>query len=147
MSNVLNDVLNMYFFEAATDVKTHIAPSTAAVQFLQENPDITLDLLRRVYRGTDGLLRRMAHLMGGDAKHRLVFEIVNTGYRFGELQEDGSLHLAFSESELGRLSGLTRETVSRTLKTLKAAGLLKVTRRGISVTNMQRLEALLGDAV
>lgn len=93
MSTALNNTPNYYFFETSTEVKVRVAPAEAAVHFLQDNPDITLDLLKRVYKGTDGVLRRMAHLMGGDAKHRLLFEILNTAYRFGELQKDGSIHI------------------------------------------------------
>src|SRR5687767_2658077 len=72
MSWAMNDTPNHYFFEASAKVVAHVAPAADAVQFLRDNPDVTLDLLGRVYRGVDGVLRRMAHLMGGDAKTRLL---------------------------------------------------------------------------
>jgi len=147
MSVALNGTPNDYFFEAGTPVKARLAPSTDAVQFLQDNPDVALDLLKRVYRGTDGVLRRMSHLMGGDARHRLLFEIVNAAYRFGQPQPDGSLLIALSESDLGRQSGLARETVNRTLQALKTTGLVDVTKNGIQVRDVVQLEALLGNAV
>jgi CRP-like cAMP-binding protein len=147
MSAALNHTPNTYFFEASTPLKVHVAPPGAAVQFLQDNPDVALDLLRRVYRGVDGVLRRMAHLMGGNTKHRLVFEVLNAAYRFGELQEDGSLLLPLSEGDLGRHSGLARETVNRHIQALKSSGLLSVRTGGVVITNMRQLEALLGDAV
>ena len=144
MSAALNDTPNSYFFEASTKVKVHVVPSGTAVQFLQNNPDVTLDLLRRVYRGTDGVLRRMAHLMGGDAKSRLIFELLNAANRFGEPQADGSILLDLKENDLARHSGLARETVNRNIQDLKATGLLEVGQGGMVVKDTKRLEALLG---
>ena len=144
MSTALNNTPNNYFFEASTRVKAHVAPPEKALQFLQENPDITLDLLKRVYRGVDGVLRRMAHLMGGDAKSRLLFELLNAAYRFGELQTDGSVLVDLKEGDIARHSGLTRETVNRSIQGLKAAGLLEVTKAGIVVKDTKQLENLLG---
>jgi CRP-like cAMP-binding protein len=123
----------------------HVAPPDAAVQFLQDNPAVALDLLKRVYRGVDGILGRMVLLMGGDAKHRLLFEILNAAYRFGEPQADGSLLVALSETDLGKRSGLARETVNRNMHALKETGLLKAVRGGLSILNLKKLEALLND--
>src|SRR6266498_3242632 len=115
MSWAMNNVTNHYFFEASTKVFAHVAPAADAVQFLKDNPDVTFDLLARVYRGVDGVLRRMAHLMGGDAKSRLLFELLNTAYRFGEQQKDGSVYIPLKEIDLARQSGLARETVNRNM--------------------------------
>ncbi len=147
MSVALNNTQNHYFFEADTNVTAHVTPATDAVQFLKDNPDVSLDLLSRVYRGMDGVLRRMAHLMGGDAKSRLLFELLNAASRFGEPQEDGSVYLPLKESGLARHSGLARETVNRGMQDLKAAGLVSVTHSGITIVHTDQLEAMLGLAL
>lgn len=144
MSTALNGTTNDYFFEASTNVKAHVAPPESAVQFLQDNPDVALDLLKRVYGGMDGVLRRMAHLMGGDAKSRLIFELLNAAQRFGEPQPDGSIALSLKEGDLARHSGLARETINRNMQELKAAGLLEVKPAGIALKDLNRLKALLG---
>jgi CRP/FNR family cyclic AMP-dependent transcriptional regulator len=147
MSVALNGTTNDYFFEASTKVKAHVAPPEVAAQFLQDNPDVTLDLLKRVYKGVDGVLRRMAHLMGGDSKSRLLFELLNAAYRFGESQPDGSVLLDLKESDLARHSGLARETVSRNTQELKAAGLIEVGQGSIVVKDVKQLESLLGSGL
>jgi len=144
MSWAINNTPNQYFFEASTKVVAHVAPAADAVQFLKDNPDVTFDLLGRVYRGVDGVLRRMAHLMGGDAKSRLLFELLNATYRFGEQQEDGTIFVALKESDLARHSGLARETVNRCIQDLKAAGAVSVTHSGITIKDIRQLEAMLG---
>lgn len=145
MSPALNGTPNDYFFEANTNIKVRVAPLSDAVQFLQDNPDVALDLLKRVYKGVDGILRRMVHLMGGDARSRLVFEILNAAYRFGEPQADGSLRVPLNESDLGKLSGMARETVNRNMQAFKSAGLLKVSRSGMVIADLKKLEASLGE--
>lgn len=144
MSWAINQTPNHYFFEATTDVVAYEAPAADAVQFLKENPDVLFDLLSRVYKGTDGLLRRMAHLMGGDAMTRLRFELINAGNRFGQVQQDGSVFVPLNESELASHSGLARETVSRNLKALKAEGLVDVNHQGLVILDMIRLQTDLG---
>ncbi len=144
MSSVINKTPNHYFFEASTKATAHVAPAADVVSFLKDNPDVLFDLLARVYRGVDGVLRRMAHLMGGDARSRIIFELLNAAHRFGEQQPDGSVVLTLSESDLARHSGLARETVSRNIQSLKTAGLLSVSPNGISLRNLRELEAVLG---
>lgn len=147
MSAAINNAANPYYFEASTKVTAHVAPAGDAVQFLKDNPDVTFNLLSRVYSGIDGVLRRMAHLMGGDAKSRLVFELLNAAYRFGETQNDGATFIPLKESDIAKHSGLARETVNRNIQDLKTAGLVNVTRSGISISNIKQLEATLGTSL
>lgn len=147
MSWAIHHTPNRYFFEATTPVTTHITPAADAVQFLKDNPDVTFDLLSRVYRGTDGLLRRMTHLMGGDARSRLLFELLNAAHRFGQRQQDGSIFIGLSESNLAKRAGLARETVNRSMQQIKETGLVTVTHGGIVVTRTDELEKLLDAAL
>lgn len=145
MSWAVNKTPNVYFFEAASDATAHQAPTDEAVAFVRDNPDVCFDLLSRVYRGTDGLLRRMAHLMVGGAPTRLQFELINVAYRFGDFKTDGSVSVPMSETQLAQQSGLTRETISRHMQTLKNAGLVELQAAGIRIPDLKKLEALLGD--
>ncbi|HSE29730.1 MAG TPA: Crp/Fnr family transcriptional regulator [Candidatus Saccharimonadales bacterium] len=145
MSSAINEVKNYYFFEASLKTTVRVAPKADVVRFLHNEPDILFDLLARVYRGVDGVLRRMTHLMGGSARSRLIFELLNVAYRFGEPQIDGSVLINLNENDLARHSGLVRETVSRRIQELKVAGLIKVANGGILINDLRRLEAALGE--
>jgi CRP-like cAMP-binding protein len=147
MSWAINKTPNQYFFEASTKVTVRQAPADEVVQFLQDNPDVMFNLLSRVYRGADGLLRRAAHLMGGDAKSRLIFELLNAAARFGESQTDGSILVPLREGDLARHAGLARETVNRIIRSLKTAGLIAVNRDGFVLYDAAKLEAVLGTAL
>ena len=147
MSTALNRTPNPYFFEASTKVRAHVAPVDDAVQFLKDNPDVVFDLLTRVYRGVDGVLRRMAHLMGGDAQKRLLFELLNAAYRFGEPQKDGSVHIPLKEADLAKHSGLARETVNRNMRPLKAANLLEINHGGMIIKDLRQLTSMIDNEV
>jgi CRP-like cAMP-binding protein len=116
------------------------APPEDVLAFLRANPDITLNLLSRIYRGTDGILQRILHLMGGDALSRLQFELLNSAYRFGETLTDGTVRLVMTEGDLAKRSGLARETVSRNLQDMKNRGIVTVTQGNIILKDVHWLE-------
>jgi len=144
MSTAINHTPNYYYFEAVSPVVAHVAPASHAVDFIKQHPDVLFDLLSRVYKGTDGLQRRMAHLMGGSAHTRLVFELINAANRFGAQKKDGVL-VPLTENDLAKRSGLSRETVSRTMRKLKTENMVRVQSAGIVIIDIARLEALLGN--
>ena len=143
MSAAINNTPNEYFYEASLPTVVRIAPAAEVVEFLRQEPAVLFDLLSRVYRGVDGILRRMAHLMGGNARTRLVFELLNAAQRFGEFRPDGSVRIALKEGDIARHSGLARETVNRLIQNLKAEELIRVTTKGLVIPDAKRLEATL----
>jgi CRP-like cAMP-binding protein len=147
MSSAMNGTPNHYFFEAGTKVVVRVAPAKDAVTFIKTNPDVMFDLLSRVYRGMDGVLRRTAHLMWGDVKSRLIFELLNAAARFGKPQADGSIFINLSEGNLAKHSGLARETVSRNIQSLKAMALVEIKPGGILLKKPDQLAEMLGNDI
>jgi len=147
MSWAINQSANKFFYKTETETELHIVPAEDALQFLKDNPDVMLDLLTRLYRGMDGLLGRMVHLMSGTAKSRLIYELIIECRRSGQKPKDGSYKLTTTESDLAARSGLSRETVSREIAKLKNQGWVEVTSGGIVVKDITPLEAALGGEV
>ncbi len=145
MSLAINKGANPYTYEAETGIEVRQAPTNDVLDFLKQNPDVTLDLLSRVYIGTDQLLGRITQLMSGSAKSRLIYELLLEARRFGEIDRTGiGSSLKIREKDLGAHAGLSRETVSREVAKLKAEGLISVKRGGIHITNVSILEQKLG---
>jgi len=145
MSWAINKGENRYFFEAMTDVELQLAPADEVVDFLKAKPDVMYDLLSRLYSGVDGLQRRMAHLMGGSARSRILFELIIECSRFGTLQGDGSYLLLINEGELAKSSGLSRETANRELGKLKSHNLVAHQGKALVVKGMKELQEALGN--
>lgn len=139
MSWAINKTPNNYYWEAITDLQVYKAPAEQAVEFLKENPDVLFDLLSRVYRGTDGLLTRMTYLMSGSAYTRLVTELIIHAKRFGG-HKTTEIVLTIAEKDLATRSGMTRETVSREMKTMKEKGLVSFHKNLLTIKDLNLLE-------
>jgi len=143
MSFAINRTPNEYIFEADTAVELKKVPFDDITTFVRSNPEVLYDLLSRVYRGTDGMLRRMAHLMASTAKSRVLYELITECRRFGESTGSG-ITIALNETDIGARSGLSRETVNREMSKLKAEGLIRVDHKQITVPKLEDLERTLG---
>lgn len=144
MSWAINRTPNKYFYKTETETEVHIVPADEALAFLKANPDVMLDLLSRIYRGMDGLLGRVVHLMSGTAKSRLIYELIMECRRFGEKQADDSFLLKTNEMDLAARSGLSRETISREMRKLKDRDMVSISTKGIVVKQLASLEKMLG---
>jgi CRP-like cAMP-binding protein len=141
MSWAINSTENIYFFEAVDTLEVWRAPREDVIAFIKNNPDVLYDLMSRVYRGTDGMLLRMAYLMSGSAYARLITELLIHTKRFGKKTAEGSFELTVTEGELAMSAGMTRETISREMKTLKEKGIVVFRKNVLVVQNIERLES------
>lgn len=139
MSWAINQTPNAYFFAAVDQVRAREASAKDTVDFLRDNPDVLLDLLSRVYRGTDSLLRRLILATHGVASNRLVFELLIDASRFGKELPGGKRLVKSTQQALAERSGLARETVNRELHKLETQGLITLTKQGI-VLELDKLE-------
>lgn len=147
MSWAINKTPNQFFYKTETEVELHVVPASDALQFLKDNPDVTLDLLSRLYRGLEGFYGRLVHLMSGTAGSRLLYELIIECRRFGNKQPDGTYLLESSEGDLAARSGLSRETISREMKKIKRHGWVKIDQNGIAITDLAEMEKALGSVV
>ena len=132
-----------YFFKTEKSSEVRVAPLDDVIKFLKENPDVMLDLLTRVYRGVDGILGRLVYLMSGNAKDRLMYEILIEARRFGQKKSDGKIILDVTEADIAARSGLSRETVSREIQSIKKEGYISTATKSIVIDNISKIEAKL----
>lgn len=147
MSWAINRTPNQYFYKTELPTELHIVPTDVALEFVKSNPDIMLDLLSRVYKGMDGLLGRVVHLMSGTARSRLIYELIIECRRFGTKNSDGSYVLNTSEVDLAARTGLSRETVSREVQKLKEHDQVSMSGKQLLVRKISALEKMLGSEI
>jgi CRP-like cAMP-binding protein len=147
MSHAINNIQNIYYFEAISEIDVWRAPKNEVVQFIKNNPDVQYDLLSRLYKGIDGLLTKMSYLMSASAYERLTAEIIILSKRFASMDfsKTHEINLEISENELATLTGLTRETVSRELKVLRDKNLISFAKKKLTIYNLNELEAELSN--
>jgi CRP-like cAMP-binding protein len=139
MSWAINGTPNTYFYEAQTDVALRIADPAETVEFVRNNPEVLFDLLSRVYKGTDVLLKRLTLAANGIALNRIVFELLIEAYRFGTKVNEEETLINIQHNLLASRTGLARETVSRNLHKIEAADLIVLTKDGIRI-HVSKLE-------
>jgi CRP/FNR family transcriptional regulator, cyclic AMP receptor protein len=144
MSFAINRSANHFFFKTEEETAIRIANIDSTLEFVKSNPDVMFDLLSRLYRGTDALLARIVHLMSGSAASRLLYEIIIECRRFSKQSKDGSYKLALTEGDLAARTGLSRETVSRTIRDIKDQKLLTINQSGITVNDLKAIEEKIG---
>ncbi len=142
MSNALLDLPNAYFFAAETKLRVRCAPYADVLSFLEKHPEVQFDLLKRVFQGTEGILRRLSYALGGRASTAIQFEVLIMARRFGTSDKNGC-SVVVTHQQLAERTGLSRETVSRELELLQRRGLIELGYRSVVVPNIQRLEETL----
>lgn len=141
MGWVLNDIVPKHYYEAMDPVVLKKVSKTAFLEFIQANPDVLMELTKRIYYGLEGYFTRMEYLMSGNASARLITELLILGKRFGVTGNNETVvSLKLTEKDLAALTGITRETVSRELNKLKIKGLVSLNKNILTVSDMGLLE-------
>jgi len=142
MSWVFNSTESHHYYEAMTSVTVWKSSKEEVLNFLQKEPSILLDLLKRIYRGLEGYFMRMEYLMKGNAQDRVITELLIYARRFGENQGNArEIKVKLTEKNLASQSGIARETVSREVQKLKKMGLLTFQKSTFIINDLQKLEA------
>jgi len=139
VSWVINSTSDNYTYEAMTDIDVAIASKDEFEMFLQNNPDVVYDLLKRIYRGLDGYFLRMESLLTGDPYFRTVVQLVIHTRRFG-VQEGERYKVQVTQVQLASLAGLTRETVTREIKKLETKNLVEYKGKQLVILDLAKLE-------
>jgi len=136
----LGDVANNYAFETMTEAQVYRVPKSEVTKYLQENPDVSFDLIKRILAGVDGLLANYHHLLVGDADSRIASAILTAAKRFGGETNDGILiDLPLTHQDIANLAGVSRETSSISIEKLLKEGILGKKNRKFLVLNIDKL--------
>lgn len=141
MITAMTKLPNQFYFEAVEELQVLRAPRAEFINFLQSEPEVMFDLLRRLYIGIDGLLQQMTYNITGDVKQKVIGTLIMAGKRFGELQgSETVITQHFTHKELGLFSGTSRENVTRVMSELQKEELIRVESKRIILVDAKKLE-------
>lgn len=141
MGWAINDTQNNYQYEAMVSCEVFIAPKGRVIEFIQDQPEILFDLLKRIYLGLEGFFKRIEKLMSGSAYGRLATQLIILGKRFGVRDGDGLvINLDLTHSQLATQAGITRESASRSIERMKELGLISYKNKKIFISDIKALE-------
>lgn len=111
---------------ATNDVTGRVLNRLQLMAFLTEHPKTTLGLIADLCRKLQATTEALADLSMADGGTRLAKVLVGLFDRWGEEGEGGfRLKPSVSQSDLGDMSGLTRETVNRQIRAWEADGIVR----------------------
>jgi CRP/FNR family transcriptional regulator len=146
MSWILNDTTNRFFYQAEDNLEIKKVSKEDLLNFLNSNPDVVMDLVKRIYRGLDGYFLKMEQLMSGTAFTRLLSEIWIVSRRNGS-KTDPHPMFSISEKDLAAQTGLTRETVSREFQKMIQQGLISYDKNRLKILNPILVERYLNGSM
>ena len=138
----IGEVENSYFYQTMSDIVAYKAPRDEVVNFINQQPDILYDLMKRILIGMDGLFTNVQHLLYGNSYNRVASAVFIFAKRFGQkIGKDGVLIiLPLTHQDIANMAGLTRETTSIALGQLKKRRIIIQSRHNLFVKSVPELE-------
>ena len=138
MTAIISKTENRYFFETITSVEVFVVPKEDVINFLRKEPDVVLDLSRRLLLGLDKLILRIELLTSGNARSRILSALSFLAKHFGEHKGNSvSLTEVFTHRDLASFAGISRETASRELEKLQKENIIRYRRHKITINNLK----------
>lgn len=137
-----------YYAEPMTEVEAWHAPREKFLEFISSNPALLLEVTSKMLRRMGSLYKRMEYLAFGNAYEKVASILVIYARRFEPTKQTNVvIPIPFTHKDLGSLVGLTRETVSLEMETLKRKGLIGSEGHLILIPDIKLLEkeSLLSD--
>jgi CRP-like cAMP-binding protein len=126
--------------EAADDSLLCEIPRELLMRMIREAPAFAWHVTKLVGLRLRTLRTRVEELLGKSAPARLAHAILQLAHQHG-IQDNGGIlvPLRLSQGDLGKLVGLTRETVNSILQAWRDQGVVEMDRRSIRVRDPERL--------
>ncbi len=110
-----------------------------------ENRELSISLLDHLVQHKITLARKVELLCLHDVEYRILYYLAELSSLVKASDLDGGGHqLPLTQAELADLIGATRETTSTTLNQLERRGLLKLSRRLLTIPSLSNLRAASG---
>jgi CRP/FNR family transcriptional regulator len=117
-------------------------PRDTVFAWCRRQPDIALRMARVLARRVRRFATLAEELALRDVEHRLMGYLMSRAEESGRPLRDGlEIVLTESNQDIADQIGTVREVVSRSLGTLRHEGLISISGRRLTVTNIDRLRA------
>lgn len=123
---------SIYSFETFTNAEVRKAPREEFIKFIENNPEVFLEVTKHIITRFQISLRRMEYLTFGTASAQLASVLLIYGKELGLIP--------FTHKDLANLVGVTRETVSIEIKRLERKGIIGYQGKNLLIKNKERLE-------
>lgn len=131
-----------YNFTAETveDAALAMVSRQAFEDFLMNNPDVTLKILKELSFKLRSAQRQIKNLSLKDAHSRMAIRLFKLAREYGEQSEAGTrINISLSHQELADFISASRETATRILNEFERQKIISVDRQFITIINDKKL--------
>ena len=133
---ILGKLANKYYFQAVSNVKVKVMTPEKVLKLLKNDPEVLLDLTRRLALGIEGMSSRLVENLGERVDKKLISTLTYLGKSFGkELDGKTKINIPLTHNDLASWLGVSRETISREMKKLAKSGHIYYKYKEISLLN------------
>lgn len=126
--------------EAVENSTVVMIPGDEIMQLMEKHAEFCLGVTKLIGLRRRRIERRLKYLLFRSSRDRLVHLLLELVEDYGSPSPAGvTINLKLSHQDLANVIGSTRETVTIVLGELQAEGVVKVGRRKLLVTNVERL--------
>jgi CRP/FNR family cyclic AMP-dependent transcriptional regulator len=117
------------------------------VAFLERTPSVALNLIKVIAGRLRNTSEQVEDVAAFDRAARLARALLRLAERFGEETEEGvRLDLTITQSDIGNLVGMPRESMNKQLSEWRAAGIILFERGVVTIKDSEALDDLaIGD--
>ena len=123
--------------EAVTPIDVLVLRIEDFRNFLESQPRAATELLGVVAARLRGSSQRQLEFGSSDALTRLCRCLLVMIDRFGDQEDDSSVHLPIAQHDLAKLTGLSREAVVKGLRRLRDLGWVETSGRTFAIRDLQ----------
>ncbi len=137
---------SLFYYDALSDARLMQIPRSAFTRMLEEEPTLAGYVLQYGVSEQTALLLRITGLEQSRAIEKVGFTMYYLLFRYGTAVEGDEyfIDMKLSHATIASLVGLTRESTTKTLRTLKEKGILRYSASNYTVSKT-KLEGFLGE--
>jgi CRP-like cAMP-binding protein len=140
---VVDEAPRDHLAEAYDDCVVCAMNRDTVLRLVRETPEIGFQITKLIGLRLRTFRSRVEELLCKSAPARLAHALLELAERHGVADTDGVLiSLRLSQGDLGRLVGLSRETVNAILQEWREQSLLEMDRRSLRLRDPERLKAI-----
>jgi CRP-like cAMP-binding protein len=131
--------------QAVSDTQICIISKEDFLDVLNSSPELSFNIMAKLavdLRISEEHFLSRAQENVKQRTARMLLQLLETSNEISD--NDSKISVPLLRSEMAQVVGTTPETLSRTLRGLAQMGILKLTRADISVTNENKLRAIIG---
>ena len=114
------------------------------MQYLSDNPNFALHVLKTLARHIRRLNTQLADIFFLDLPGRLARVLLNLSEQYGrETQEGTQIELSLTQTDLAEMTGATRVSINKALGRFRRAGWIRVNGRRVTVLDEAALRSLI----